>query len=75
MGCMNEQAFGFGAGDFGFAAAEDFGAGANEWLCDQFATEAGFWGRVAGERRVALPCPAQAGAGRLDHGGVEAYGE
>src|SRR5205807_3232841 len=29
------------------------------------------WRCAAGHRRIALPCTAQAGAGRLDHGRVE----
>src|SRR5262245_6423435 len=55
----------------GPAYPEDSCVRAAPRLGDWATPETGFRRRPAGQRRVALPCPAQAGTGGLDHGRVE----
>src|ERR1044072_4689246 len=67
----HEQAVGSRAGDVGPADSEDSRSGAAARLCGEPEPEPGLRGGAAGERRVALPGAAQAGAAGLDRGGVE----
>src|ERR1700676_1653961 len=59
----------------GSAPPENLGAGALARLGHQPPPEIHLRRRAAGQRRIPLPCIAQVGAGRLDHGRVEADGE
>src|SRR5215469_14029437 len=70
-GHKDEQTLRSRAGNVGHVAAENSGACADERLRGQSAVKAGVWRHFAGERRIALPSAAQAGARGLDHGGVE----
>src|SRR5262249_2741816 len=64
-----------GPGHTGPTYPEDSCVRTAPWLGDRTAVETGFRRRPAGERRVALPCPAQAGAGGLDYCGMETQRE
>src|SRR5579872_1229498 len=68
----HEQAARSGAGDAGPADPENPGTAAAAWLGAEPATETGFERGAAGERRLTLSGAAQAGATRVDSGGVEA---
>src|SRR6516225_11261271 len=70
-GHRHEQAFGPCAGHVGHVAFENSGSPANERLRREPAVDAGVWRRFAGERWIAEPRFAQAGAGRLDYSRVE----
>src|SRR5215471_3606004 len=75
QGRAYEQTDRFGPGHIGPAYPEDSCVRAAPRLGDWATPETGFWRHPAGQRRVAIPCPAQAGAGGLDHGRVEAERE
>src|SRR3984885_12732836 len=66
-----EQAYGSRTGHFRPAGSEDSCPTAASRLGPQPETETGFWGRAAGERRIALSGPPQAGTAGLDPGRVE----
>src|SRR2546422_2910548 len=57
------------------APPENSGAAAFARVGHQSSPEIYLWRRAAGQRKIPLPGIAQTGAGRLDHGRVEADGE
>src|SRR5262245_2681460 len=74
-GGLNEQTDRPGPGDAGLAYPEDTGARTASWLGDRAAPEAGIRRRPVCQRRISLPSAAQARAGGLDQGRVEAKRE
>src|SRR5215471_19330610 len=62
------KTYGYFTGDIGFADLACAGVTADAWDRGGGAHRAGDAGRVRGETGIALPCPAAAGAERLDPG-------